>query len=426
MRIPALSELQIESLGPGRFRSEVPRAGGFVEDASRTLLLSEVRELEEWKGPWPSLEMAGPRAQLFFDPRETVAGVLTCGGLCPGLNDVIRSITLTLLELYGVRQVLGFRYGYKGLSRGGAEPIVLDREKADSIARTAGSYLGSSRGPQDVGEMVDTLQARGVNLLFVIGGDGTLRGASALAAEGKRRGASIAIVGLPKTIDNDIAWTSMSFGFRTAVEEARKVVLAAHAEACSAERGIGLVKLMGRHSGFVAVHAARASGVTSLCLIPEHPVKLDEVLRLVEQRLQTRGHAVIVVAEGAGQDLFEKSDARDASGNAKLQDIGLFLKERLTAGLQDVTLKYLDPSYSIRSAPASTGDSEYCLMLGHMACHAGMAGKTNLTLGMWHQNFVHIPIPVVTEQRKQVDTASELWQTMLTMTGQGRTLVEAL
>jgi len=428
MRIPELAELQIQSLGSARYRSEISRAGGFITDDDRVMLLSETRKLDEWSAsgrPWPSVERAGARAALFFNPRETVCGLLTCGGLCPGLNDVIRSLTLNLLGVYGVRQVLGFRYGYQGLSKRGPEPLVLDRERVDAIAGTAGSYLGSSRGPQDVAEMVDTLQSRKVNVLFVIGGDGTLRGASALAAEIGRRGASIAVIGLPKTIDNDIAWTSVSFGFHTAVEEARKVVMAAHAEARSAERGIGLVKLMGRHSGFVAVHAARASGVANFCLIPEQPVELDRFLERLEEVLQKRGHATVVVAEGAGQELMAQSDARDASGNVRLQDIGLYLKERITSTLPNTTLKYLDPSYAIRSAPANTVDSEVCLMLGHFACHAGMAGKTNMTVGMWHQHFVHLPIPVVTEQRKQVDTEGELWQSMLTMTGRAPALAEA-
>ncbi len=252
MRVPELGELQIKSLGPAPYPSSIARAGQFVDETSRVLLLSDSAQTEAWLGsgrPLPSLERAGPRASLFFEPAQTVCGIVTCGGLCPGLNDVIRSLSLNLLEVYGVKQVLGFRYGYKGLSRQGPEPISLDRSQVDRLAGTAGSYLGSSRGPQDLGEMVDTLVERGVDVLFVIGGDGTLRGASALAAEVSRRGEPIGVVGVPKTIDNDIAWTSMSFGFHTSVEQARKVVLAAHAEARSAENGIGLVKLMGRQSG---------------------------------------------------------------------------------------------------------------------------------------------------------------------------------
>ncbi|GMU51428.1 MAG: pyrophosphate--fructose 6-phosphate 1-phosphotransferase [Candidatus Xenobia bacterium] len=430
MRVPELAELQIKTLGPAPYSSSISRAGRFVDESSRVLLLSDSAQVQAWQAdgrPLPSLERAGPRANLFFEPSQTVCGIVTCGGLCPGLNDVIRSLALNLLEMYGVKRVLGFRYGYKGLSRQGPEPVVLDRDHVDRLAGTAGSFLGSSRGPQDVGEMVDTLVRRGVDVLFVIGGDGTLRGASALAAEVARRGEPIAIIGVPKTIDNDIAWTSMSFGFHTSVEEARKVVLAAHAEARSAENGIGLVKLMGRHSGFIAAHATVASGVANFCLIPEHPLQLDRFLASLEQRLRGHGHAVIVVAEGAGQELMESAGAKDASGNVRLQDVGLWLKERISAHLagrgMEFTLKYLDPSYSIRSAPANTVDSEYCLLLGHFAAHAGLAGMTDMTVGLWHQHFVHLPISVVTETRKQVDLEDEMWQSVLTMTGQARSEV---
>ncbi len=430
MRIPELSELQVKSLGPAPYPSTIARAGQFVDESRRVLLLSDSAEAEAWLAsgrPLPSLERAGPRTNLFFEPAQAVCGIVTCGGLCPGLNDVIRSLALNLLEVYGVRQVLGFRYGYKGLSRQGPEPVSLDRGLVDRLAGTAGSYLGSSRGPQDLGEMVDTLIKRGVDVLFVIGGDGTLRGASALAAEVSRRGEPIGVVGVPKTIDNDIAWTSMSFGFHTSVEEARKVVLAAHAEARSAENGIGLVKLMGRHSGFIAAHATLASGVTNFCLIPERPIQIERLLADLEERLLCRGHAVIVVAEGAGQELLESAGEKDPSGNVRLQDIGLWLKERVSAHLHsrklEFTLKYLDPSYSIRSAPANTVDSEYCLLLGHFAAHAGMAGKTDMTVGLWHQQFVHLPMAVVTESRKQVDLSTELWQSVLTMTGQARSEV---
>ena len=428
MRIPELTELTIKNLGPTSIPSNIARSGRFVDESSRVLMLSDSVQVESWLAsgrPLPTLERAGPRAQLFFQPDQTVCGIVTCGGLCPGLNDVIRSLALNLLVVYGVHQVLGFRYGYKGLSRQGPEPVVLDIDRVQRLAGTAGSFLGSSRGPQEVSEMVDTLQRRGVSVLFVIGGDGTLRGASALAAEVARRGASISIIGLPKTIDNDIAWTNVSFGFHTAVEEARKVVLAAYAEASSAENGIGLVKLMGRHSGFIAAHASRASGVANFCIIPEEPLQLDNLLSRIKQRLHSHGQAVIVVAEGAGQELMACQEQKDASGNLRLQDIGLLLKERVSQHLTsqgvEFTLKYFDPSYSIRSAPANTIDSEYCLLLGHFAAHAGLAGKTDMTLGMWHQRFVHLPIAVVTESRKRVDLEDELWQTVLTMTAQPRT-----
>lgn len=420
--IPSLDELRIATLGPGRYPTPVPRCAPFVDENSRVLLLTDSLEVQRYLDQGrtlPSLERAGPRAKLHFEPARTTCGIVTCGGLCPGLNDVVRSLTLNLLSGYGVRKVLGFRYGYKGLSPTGPDPVELTQPVVDTIAGLAGTYLGSSRGPQPVSTMVDMLQKHEVSILYVIGGDGTLRGGSDLAAECRRRGADIAVVGLPKTIDNDIAWTSQSFGFQTAVEEARRVILAAHAEARGAENGIGLVKLMGRHSGFIAAHAARASGVTNFCLIPEMEVELEQFLPQLEERLSRRGHAVIVVAEGAGQNLMTNSGATDASGNARLGDIGLFLKESIKSHLaergMEFTLKYLDPSYAIRSAPPNTLDSEYCLLLGHFAAHAGMAGKTDMTLGWWNQTMVHLPIAAVTATRKQVDPNDEPWQAILAM-----------
>jgi len=419
---PELQELAIQSLGAGRYPSPIQRVGPYVDDRSRVLLSSDAGMIERYLSegrPLPSVERAGPREKLFFDPAVTVCGIVTCGGLCPGLNDVVRSITLNLLELYGVRQVLGFRYGYKGLSPHGSEPIDLTRATVAPLAGRAGTFLGSSRGPQAVSDIVDSLEKYGVRVLFVIGGDGTLRGGAAISAECQRRGREIALVGVPKTIDNDICWTSMSFGFHTAVDEARKVILAAHAEATGAENGIGLVKLMGRHSGFIAAHATSASGLANFCLIPELDFQLEDFLTRLERRLSERGNAVVVVAEGAGQRLMEQSTGTDASGNARLGDIGLFLKERITSHLSarglDSTLKYLDPSYSIRSAPPNTIDSEYCLLLGHFASHAAMAGKTNMTLGWWNQTMVHLPISVVTQTRKQVCLEDELWQAVSAM-----------
>lgn len=417
--LPRPEDLVIQSLGPATHPSRIARTGPFVADDSRVLLVNDARQAEELLAsgqPLPSAERAGPRGKLYFEPSQTVCGIVTCGGLCPGLNDVLRSLTLNLLGLYGVKRVLGFRYGYKGLTRKGPAPVDLTRDLVQALKGTAGTFLGSSRGPQDLTEMVDTLLDHQVNILFVLGGDGTLRGGSAIAAECRRRGCGISVIGVPKTIDNDIAWTNMSFGFHTAVDEARKVILAAHAEARSAEDGIGLVKLMGRHSGFIAAHATRASAVTNFCLIPEVQLDMPEFLESLASRLSGAGHAVVVVAEGAGQDLLELPVGTDASGNKRLQDIGLFLKDRITERFPQATLKYIDPSYAIRSAPPNTLDSEYCLLLGHFASHAGMAGKTDMTVGWWNQQMVHLPISLVTASRKQVDVTDELWQSVRMMT----------
>lgn len=432
MLLPPRATLCVTRLGQCSYDSPLPLpAGGFIDEEDRVLVSTQTKTIAEYSTrpcELPSFERGGPRRCLYFDPRATICGIVTCGGLCPGLNDVIRSITLSALHTYGVKQVLGFRYGYAGITSAGQKPFNLTEEMVDGIIGEAGTILGSSRGPQDPAEMVDTLERLGVNILFTVGGDGTLRGASKIAAEVARRNLPIAVIGVPKTIDNDILWTSTSFGFYTAVEQAKNVIHAAHAEAKGAENGIGLVKLMGRDSGFIAAHAARASSVVNFCLIPEISLRLegeDGLLPLLEKRLLRKKHAVIVVSEGAGQALFEgKGLGKDASGNTRFGDIGLLLKEEIERYLKErklpFSLKYLDPSYSIRSAPTDTIDAEFCLILGQYAVHAGMAGCTDAIVGMWNQGIVHVPIPVVTEQRKRINVADQGWQIVLDITNQPR------
>jgi len=282
--------------------------------------------------------------------------------------------------------------------------------------------LGSSRGPQDVSIMVDTLMHLDISILFAIGGDGTLRGAAKLADEISRRGANISIIGIPKTIDNDICHVDFSFGYETAVSESRNSTHAAHVEAIGARNGVGLVKLMGRESGFIAAAAALANNEVNFCLIPEVEFTLEKLLEALERRLRLRGHAVIVVGEGAGQNLFEEDLGQDASGNAKLGDIGLLLKgvikEHFKKIGMEMSLKYIDPSYMIRSTPASAYDAAFCLQLGHYAVHAGMAGKTNILVGHWNNRFTHVPIPLATQGRKKVDPNGRLWSSVLAGTGQ--------
>jgi 6-phosphofructokinase 1 len=380
----------------------------------------------------PSFEAAGPREKLFFSPGEISCGIVTCGGLCPGVNDVIRSIVLTLTHRYGVHRILGFRYGYAGLSSNSfREPVFFEPAQVADAHLHGGTLLGTSRGPQDLGEMVDSLCSWGVSVLFVIGGDGTMRGASALCAEIARRHLKIAVVGVPKTIDNDLLWVERSFGFSTAVDEARTVLAGAHAEAQSAWNGIGLVKLMGRHSGFIAAYATLSSGDVNFCLVPEVPFTLDGAggfLEALEKRLTTRHHALVVVAEGAGQELIDSpGERRDASGNLKLEDVGVFLKQRLAAHFQTrglpFTIKYIDPSYTIRSQGANSLDSSFCLILGQHAVHAGMAGRTDMMVGFWNHRFTHVPLPRVTAGRKQLDPHGETWQRVLGATGQPASLV---
>lgn len=372
-------------------------------------------------------EKAGPRERIFFDPKTVRAAIVTCGGLCPGLNNVIRSLFLELHFNYRVPDVYGLRNGYMGLNpEVGPPPLRLTPEIVSGIHENGGTLLGTSRGPQEVRVMADFLERERIDMLFAIGGDGTQRGALKLAEELRRRGRKIAVVGIPKTIDNDINYCSRTFGFFTAVEEAQRVIRLAHNEAKSAYRGIGLVKVMGRHAGFIACMATLANQEVNVTLIPEVPFALEGpngLLTYLERRMERKDHAVVLVAEGAGQDLFESDDiGHDASGNRKLHDIGPFLKyqivDHFTQLGKPVDLKYIDPSYIIRSVPANTDDSVLCDQYARRAAHAAMAGKTDLIISFLNQNFVHVPIAMATEGSRRVNLDGETWTSVLAATGQ--------
>ena len=432
MTLPTPESLAIPRLGEAQIASPlVGRAERFVTEEARVFLPSDLAEWSVGDGAPPTFEPAGPRERIFFDPEGLVCGVVTCGGLCPGLNDVIRAIVLTLHHHYDVRSILGYRYGYAGLQlEPPLEPLTLTPAEVDQIHLQGGTLLGSSRGAQDVEELVATLRRDRVRILFTIGGDGTLRGALALHEEIVRQGLDIAVIGVPKTIDNDLPWTERSFGFTTAVEEASRVLAGAHVEARGAWNGVGLVKLMGRHSGFIAEHATLANSDVNFCLIPEVPFTLagqGGFLEALGRRLEERGHALVAVAEGAGQELLEDRGESDPSGNKRLSDIGVFLKSEIRRHFSeqgsDVTVKYIDPSYTIRSLPANALDSELCLMLGQYAVHAGMAGRTAMSVGYWNQRFTHIPLTLVTKGRRKVDPKRNAWQRVLGMTGQPRSMV---
>lgn len=428
-------DFSIETLGPClvesplvAFRDQQGRAVPFVHDSDRILVshhLSEVRRTIEQHGVLPSMELAGPRRDIFFEPSVTTIGVLTCGGLCPGLNNVIRSIVMAATHHYKVRRIYGFRYGFAGLADDDHR-VRLTPDVVSEIHLRGGSILASSRGEQDPALMVDQLEGLGVSILFVIGGDGSMRGALALIAEIKRRGLKIAVVGIPKTIDNDLRYIDLSFGFTSAYSKAVEAIECAHREAQGASNGIGLVKLMGRHSGFITCAATLAAGCVNYALIPEVPFQLEGergLLATLKRRLAHRNHAVIVVAEGAGQEHFEAdNNETDASGNRKLNDIGTFLSHRIRDYLKaegiEINLKYIDPSYIIRSVPACPADAVFCTNLGLNAVHAGMSGKTGLLIGQWQNRLVHIPIVQAISERNCVDTTGQLWLSVLESTGQ--------
>jgi 6-phosphofructokinase 1 len=406
----------IASLGSPTFESPYAKT---VNDSVRV-----PERIEVGAAPGLEFELAGPRAKLFFNPKQTRAGIVTCGGLCPGLNNVIRSIVLELHHGYGVTDVLGFRGGYSGLDpRCANAPIPLELATVRDIHQHGGTLLGTSRGPVDTAAAVENLIRLNVNILFTVGGDGTQRGAVDLFHEAQRRGHDIAVVGVPKTIDNDISFVSRSFGFMTAVEEARRVIECAHTEAISTPGGIAIVKLMGRHAGFITAGATVASQDVNFALIPEVPFSLDVFLEALKARMQQSSHAVIAVAEGAGQELCKGGHAdRDASGNVRLKDIGVLLREKIDEYFKacgmPIVLRYFDPSYQVRSRPANCEDAIVCDLFARNAVHAAMAGKTGLIIGFLHERFIHVPIELLAAQSKRLDPESGWWRSVLSTTGQ--------
>jgi 6-phosphofructokinase 1 len=377
-------------------------------------------------------ELAGPRKKIFFNPRETVVGIVTCGGLCPGLNDVIRALTFCSLGSYGVKKVLGFQYGYEGLvAKYYHYPVELNMDNTDEIHEKGGTILKSSRGGQDTDEIIDTLVHYGVNILFTIGGDGTQRGARDIVEGVKKRNLPIAVVGIPKTIDNDINVIQRSFGFETAVEATWDIITNAHSEAKAYRNCVGLVKLMGRESGWIAASATLANSNVNFCMVPEVPFDLygpNGFLEHLKQRLHLKKHAVVVVAEGAGQNLLDVANGRDKSGNKKLGDIGVFLRDEIqnhfVSNNTEINVKYFDPGYNIRARRANANDSMYCLRLGNNAVHAAMAGLTNMIVGLHNDRFVHLPIPLI-GARKVIDPQSWFWQTVLQSTHQPASMLNA-
>ena len=425
---PESVDFRVDCLGESRIENPV-KGAHFIREGSRILYRHELdavqESLREGK-PVPSFEKAGPHAKIFHNPSWTRAAIATCGGLCPGLNDVIKGLVQALWFDYGVRQIYGVRYGLEGLTPHGERPIMLNPDVVDDIHDQGGTILGSSRGGQDTGTIVDTLANMGINMLFMLGGDGTLRAARDVAEEIKRRGLAISVVGVPKTIDNDLAFIGRSFGFETAVYEAGATIACAHMEAKGTPHGIGLVKLMGRDSGFIAAYAALANSVANFCLIPEVPFTLTGehgLLTALERRFSIgKDHAVIIVAEGAGQDLLDGVEMRDASGNVLKKDIGVFLRDTIAehfrkAGLSS-SVKYIDPSYIVRSVPARGTDAIHCHLLARNAVHAAMAGRTNCVVGKCADIYMLVPIALATVERQKVDPNGPLWQAVVDATRQ--------
>lgn len=421
----SIYKIKTETLGQARFDSNL--ASG-VFPRSHNVLLHLPEDFARDAGDHSDcvFEAAGPHERLFFDPKQTRSAIVTCGGLCPGLNDVIRSIVHESHYAYGADDILGFRFGLAGfIEEKGFTPVVLRSCDIGNIHHFGGTILGTSRGAQPIGRVVDRLEKEHIDILYVIGGDGSMKAAIAIKNEIAKRGLRIAVIGIPKTIDNDINYVPKSFGFDTAVEKATEAIDCAHAEATGCNNTIGLVKLMGRESGFIAAQAALSMSDVNFVLVPELPFELEGkegLLEAVFKRITSRGHAVIVAAEGSGQHLLQGTGKYDPSGNIVLSDIGLYLKERLSAYFAekgvDLTIKYIDPSYIIRSVHANTSDSAYCGQLGQHAVHAAMAGRTGVVVSKIMDEFVLVPLELVTARRRKMDPKSELWRTVLESTGQ--------
>jgi 6-phosphofructokinase 1 len=426
--VPVLGDCKIKSpLIYSRILGDA--IANYVSDEERIIYDIEAPEEGEERNYTPAclLQKAGPREYIYFNPGHVHAGIITCGGLCPGLNDVIRALVRCLWYAYGVRRITGIRFGYQGVLPENNYPTIdLNPLEVDDIHKIGGTILGSSRGGGERTEdIVDSIERLNLNILFTIGGDGTQKGALKIVEEIEKRGLKIAVIGIPKTIDNDLSFIQKSFGFETAVTRAAEAVFSAHTEAHSAMDGIGLVKLMGRESGFIAAHTALAVHEANFVLIPEVPFDLEGPNGLMEnlrKRLERRHHAVIIAAEGAGQEHLSASDNTDDSGNKKLGDIGIYLKERINRYFSEqnmkVSLKYIDPSYIIRSSVAVPSDSVYCARLGNNAVHAAMAGKTGILISLINNNFVHLPTHIAVSKRNYVDPESSLWRDVVEGTRQ--------
>ncbi len=430
-------DFNVEALGKAKLKTPINMStvlgdgfANYVSDNDR-VLFSVATKVDEKGNRVPAreetMELAGPRELIYFNPKHVHVAICTCGGICPGLNNVIRAVVRCFWYRYGVRRISGIQYGYNGLLDDSPYSFIqLDPSVVDDIQEKGGTILGSSRGGGDrTGEIVDTLEKQNINILICIGGDGTLKGANAIGQEIINRGLKIAVVGVPKTIDNDLSFIDSSFGFDTATSVAASIVRGAHVEAKNAINGVGLVKVMGRESGFIAAHTTLAQSDVNFCLIPEAPFDLDGpngLLVNLKKRLMDRGHAVILVAEGAGQEFVPPTGEKDASGNVKMNDIGIFLKDKIKAYFKEqnitASVKYIDPSYIIRSSPANSYDSIYCARLGAHAVHAAMCGKTMCLVSRVNNKFVYLPIKQAVSKRNHVDVEGSLWRDVLENTRQ--------
>ncbi len=421
-------DTKIMNLGPAKIQTTLANQR-FVDDTKPLTLSMTSDELSELDADTLAMqfEKAGPREKLYFDPSKTKCAIVTCGGLCPGINDVIRTIVMKAHYHYGIRTVVGIRNGLRGfIPEYGYDIVELTPEKVSNIHQFGGTILGTSREQQRAEEIVDSLERMNISVLFVIGGDGTMRAAKKIVNEISSRKRNISVIGIPKTIDNDINFVTRSFGFDTAVEKATEAIQCAHVEASCLANGVGMVKLMGREAGFIAAQATLALQEVNFLLVPEQPFRLEGdngLLSALERRLESRKHAVIVCAEGAGQDLMDIPPRKEGdTGNPVLGDICSTLIRRINEHFQkrglEISIKFIDPSYIIRSVPANAGDRVYCGFLGQHALHAAMAGKTGMVVTQLKSSMVHLPLDLVVLKRRTLNIRSDYWHSVMETTGQ--------
>eukprot|EP00197_Chlamydomonas_leiostraca_P002149 CAMPEP_0202858042 /NCGR_PEP_ID=MMETSP1391-20130828/732_1 /ASSEMBLY_ACC=CAM_ASM_000867 /TAXON_ID=1034604 /ORGANISM="Chlamydomonas leiostraca, Strain SAG 11-49" /LENGTH=533 /DNA_ID=CAMNT_0049536911 /DNA_START=71 /DNA_END=1672 /DNA_ORIENTATION=+ len=420
----ALNSMKFASTESAGAASRVMGALSASGHTSGAVMEASMEQLSIPLPPWAV--RAGARSTIYFDPSQVTAAIVTCGGLCPGLNDVVAGIVNKLTD-YGVPEgrILGIKYGFRGFYDPTSKPVTLTKGSVDGIQLQGGTILGTSRGGANIREIVKRIDMWGIDMLFVVGGNGGNAGANAIQAMCAQHEVNCCVVGVPKSIDNDIMIIDKCFGFDTAVEESQRALLAAKVEASSARKGIGLVKLMGRQSGFIAMQASMASGVVDACLIPEVNFKLtgdSGLFKYLEEVIKAKGHCVVCVAEGAGQDLLDDGGVTgtDASGNPILRDIGAYLKGEMKKWeyFKDADIKYIDPTYMIRAIPTTSTDRIYCKILAHNAVHAAFAGYSGLTVGLVNTHYVYLPIPVVIQAPRKVDPRGKAWNRLRASIGQ--------
>ncbi|MGA7341196.1 MAG: 6-phosphofructokinase [Terracidiphilus sp.] len=458
--------------------------GTLSDDSPRVML--DARGRAEADGAVDlSLPEARPRTHLRY-PLQPGAmlgiGILVSGGIAPGINAVIDGIVLRH-SLYHARQcargrrhsieILGYREGFKGLLRPGVHPQRLNSAAIRGVVEIGGSYLGTSRadellpgtGPNRNAKLeaaIGRLQNDGVHILYVIGGDGSMSCAHALWHYARRKGYELSVVGIPKAMDNDILWVWQSFGFLSAVEEARQAILHMHTEVSSNPR-VGIVQLFGSDSGFIASHAGYSTAC-DLVLIPEDPMTMDDIVTHISERLTDRfgngqdiagPYALVVMAETAlpadarkyiddprvglsegkrGEKEALKSfldngrrvrgQTPDELRTAGLKIVSRVLQDRIQQELEpreywrDFRVITNEPRHLIRSIPPSVTDVIFGERLGALAVDNAMAGYTDFMVSQWLTEFVLVPLPLVVLGRKRVPTNGIFWKSVLSKTGQ--------